>query len=301
MALPTWLPGFTRAAHPLLNLDYSPAYDTKAGKAVAWPLDAKPCLVLHSTEGDGLPGYNGGKANPHLTVDPWQSKKYQHVPCNVASRALAGSDRETHCHAIQVEIVGWCDFASARSAGKDKTRLLDVLTAKEREWLGQTLQEIGAACGIPAKTSVTFKAYNSGIAPSSYGTSNGVRLSKAAFLKYAGWLGHQHVPFNVHGDPGNLDVAALLKVAKPTPAPKPDPAPSKARVLKLGDTGDDVKRLQQGMQRVFPTYAPKAADGSYGPDTQRAVREFQSRTGIEVDGICGPGCRAEFAKYGVTF
>lgn len=275
-----------------MNLGYSPAYDTKGGKAVPWPIDdSSLCLVLHSTEADGLPTYRGGATNPHFTLDPWRRTKYQHVPCNVAARALAGSDRDTHRHAIQVEIVGWCSWADARKAGKEKTRLLDVMSAAQMTWLGKTLGEISRANGIPVRSSVTFKAYNSGIAPSSYGKANGVRLDKARYLAYEGWLGHQHVPFNSHGDPGNLNVKALLKFAeepakKPTSKPKGYPTPT--RPLALGSKGEDVKWLQDNLRKRY-AYAKKlVVDGSYGPAVRAAVREWQGRKGLDVDGAFGP-------------
>lgn len=127
----------------------------------------------------------------------------------------------------------------------------------------------------------------------------------------AGIIGHDQATRvyrrSSHTDPGKgfpWDRYIALVQAYANPKPKP-PAPSlkpaPARVLNLGSRGDDVKRMQQGMQKIFPTYAPRAADGSYGPDTMRAIREFQTRTGITVDGITGPGTRAALGKHGVRF
>src|SRR5215471_17719630 len=48
--------------------------------------------------------------------------------------------------------------------------------------------------------------------PSSYGTSNGVRLSGSAWNAYKGILGHQHVPENDHGDPGDINIAAIMGI-----------------------------------------------------------------------------------------
>jgi peptidoglycan hydrolase-like protein with peptidoglycan-binding domain len=33
---------------------------------------------------------------------------------------------------------------------------------------------------------------------------------------------------------------------------------------------------------------PSGADGWFGPETEAAVKEFQRRNGLEVDGIVGP-------------
>ena len=43
--------------------------------------------------------------------------------------------------------------------------------------------------------------------------------------------------------------------------------------------------------RLFPCYGVGSSwtlDGLYGPNTQRAVRQFQSEHGLKVDGIAGP-------------
>ena len=57
--------------------------------------------------------------------------------------------------------------------------------------------------------------------------------------------------------------------------------------IKLGDTGDDVKRLQ----RVFArnkVLVPGEVDGVFGPRTGQAVRDFQQSNGLAVDGVVGP-------------
>lgn len=57
--------------------------------------------------------------------------------------------------------------------------------------------------------------------------------------------------------------------------------------IKLGDTGDDVKRLQ----RVFArnkALGPDEVDGVFGPRTEQAVRDFQQSNGLAADGVVGP-------------
>lgn len=51
-------------------------------------------------------------------------------------------------------------------------------------------------------------------------------------------------------------------------------------ILKRGLKGAPVKRLQQKLGI--------AADGDFGPGTEKAVKDFQAKNGLAVDGIAGP-------------
>ena len=58
--------------------------------------------------------------------------------------------------------------------------------------------------------------------------------------------------------------------------------------LSLGATGPKVRQMQEQLARIASTYAaiPKiAADGIYGPQTQEAVRVFQSVFGLPQTGV----------------
>ena len=57
------------------------------------------------------------------------------------------------------------------------------------------------------------------------------------------------------------------------------------RILKMGSTGSDVAEVQSVLRRIG--IDPGAADGKFGPQTQRAVREFQNRFGLTPDGAIG--------------
>jgi peptidoglycan hydrolase-like protein with peptidoglycan-binding domain len=61
--------------------------------------------------------------------------------------------------------------------------------------------------------------------------------------------------------------------------------PVHARTLKRGDVGEDVAELQRMLTAAgFPV--PDI--GTYGPVTERMVREYQSSHGLDADGIAGP-------------
>jgi peptidoglycan hydrolase-like protein with peptidoglycan-binding domain len=57
--------------------------------------------------------------------------------------------------------------------------------------------------------------------------------------------------------------------------------------IKLGDTGDDVKRLQRVFARS-KVLGPDSVDGVFGPETEQAVKDFQQSNGLVVDGVAGP-------------
>lgn len=70
--------------------------------------------------------------------------------------------------------------------------------------------------------------------------------------------------------------------------------PAVRRELHRGDTGNDVKAMQQAL------HADGAAidlDGDFGPATQAAVRDFQARAGLPVTGV---GDIATLARLNVT-
>ena len=60
-------------------------------------------------------------------------------------------------------------------------------------------------------------------------------------------------------------------------------------LLKPGTSGDTVKKLQQSLGI--------AADGQFGAGTQKAVREFQSKNGLEADGLAGPATLAKMSLF----
>ena len=63
-----------------------------------------------------------------------------------------------------------------------------------------------------------------------------------------------------------------------------------------GWTGDEVRKLQSALIAKGYSCGSSGVDGSFGSDTDAAVRKFQKENGLEVDGIAGPKTQA--ALYG---
>jgi peptidoglycan L-alanyl-D-glutamate endopeptidase CwlK len=57
-------------------------------------------------------------------------------------------------------------------------------------------------------------------------------------------------------------------------------------LLKLGDSGAQVKQLQEKLKEA--KFDPGAPDGEFGAGTEAAVKAFQKSEGLVVDGIAGP-------------
>lgn len=107
------------------------------------------------------------------------------------------------------------------------------------------------------------------------------------------------------GDARNASLASELRLGYLgiwAPGDVPGvPVSDGPRLLELGVSGDDVKRLQNGLNRVFNSYGRElAVDGDYGPLTEEVVKEFQFRSGLLMDGIVGPLTRAELLKHGIN-
>lgn len=68
---------------------------------------------------------------------------------------------------------------------------------------------------------------------------------------------------------------------------------------KPGDYDARIGQMAAFMRKTFPSYTSQAALGNYfGPNLERAIREFQKRTGLVQDGCVGPKTYAKLKSYG---
>lgn len=213
--------------------------DYKAANAEAqWFANAYPgsaidpnVLVLHTTEGTDWPSYSGGASAPHYTAKPsgkrlaWR----QHFPESMSSRALRNEDGgvETNTlNCVQVELVGTCAPATRNAwvkAGKKEATEDDpghfVFWPEAPDWalkgLADFVADIHKRQGIKLQ-SRKFLAY-----PDSYGASP-VRMTGPQWVRFYGICGHQHVPENSHGDPGDLNIEKVLRYATALAYPEPE-------------------------------------------------------------------------------
>jgi N-acetyl-anhydromuramyl-L-alanine amidase AmpD len=98
-----------------------------------------------------------------------------------------------------------------------------------------------------------------------------------------------------HWDPGPgfpielylRDVAARLR-GRPEPPGPVEPLAPEPRLLRRGDRGWEVKRLQRLLRAHGLLPSPALVDGVFGEITEAAVHAFQSLHDLEVDGLVGP-------------
>jgi hypothetical protein len=193
------------------------------------------CGVVHTTEGRTLPSYNGGALAPTVTGVPDISAKrirwYQHYDVDESARALAnklGGVETNTANAFQIELVGTCDAKKStvwdgKRAGVDYIYWpgADDWALAEVAWLVRWLHDYH---DVPMTCVKDWLAYGKdarrpGITPASYGASP-ARMSMSAWRVFTGWCGHQHVPENDHGDPGSMDFARVIQLAKGASAPE---------------------------------------------------------------------------------
>lgn len=195
--------------------------------------------VIHTTEGTSLPTYGGGASAPNVTGVPdfanQKIKWYQHFDVDCSSRALvnqSGGVQTNTLNAFQVELVGTCDPATHKKWTDAGVKHIFWPEAPdwalvEVAWLVKWLYDNH---GMQIRSTVIWKAY-----PASYGAS-AVRLTGSQWTSYYGWLGHQHVPENVHGDPGNINWKRIEELAKGA-------APDTGGTTNVALSADDIKNI----------------------------------------------------------
>lgn len=63
-------------------------------------------------------------------------------------------------------------------------------------------------------------------------------------------------------------------------------------LLRRGSRGDSVKKLQEKLGI--------SADGKFGPGTEQAVKDYQRKNSLKVDGIAGPETLGHMNLFGIT-
>ncbi|MFI9228971.1 peptidoglycan-binding protein [Streptomyces rimosus] len=258
-----------------------------------YPGDTMPhpnVIVLHTTEGNTFPTYGGGSEAPNFTIRGGVVR--QHFYANHSARALVnrgGGVQTNTLNCVQIELVGTCDKGGPGlywpdASDADLAALVDLV-----KWLTSTYP-------IPlVSTPKPWLSY-----PSSYGSRSGQRMSFAEWTNFNGICGHQHVPENDHGDPGNFPIKRLIELvkgAKPTTSSKPSTSwdgtsfPG-ASAFTLGKSHPAVTVLGQRLiAHGYGSYYKVGPGPTFGQADKAATAAFQRAqgwTGSLADGYPGP-------------
>lgn len=158
--------------------------------------------------------------------------------------------------------------------GVGVVRALDVdKDGIDAPWLAEQLRLLGAS-GDARLTGGGYVIFNR-------------RITRADWSGWSTYTGnnphtsHVHVSFS-RGANGFDDGRAWTFLSG-----QPQPAPGRP-TLQLGSTGDEVRHLQQVLNRWYPGMSPLIVDGDFGVATKARVMYFQGRAGLTADGIVGP-------------
>jgi hypothetical protein len=174
--------------------------------------------VLHTTEGMSWPPYEGGGTAPHATIEAIPGKGIrvrEHIPWTQNAKALVnlpGGVETNRRGALQFELKGTCDPKHKGDPDWYFWPDADDVVLKS---LADYLRPILTQFAIPF-TGPTFQAYSASYG--ARGRTNTVRFTNAQWLAFEGICGHQHVPENVHGDPGAFPIVKLVGFLRGTAA-----------------------------------------------------------------------------------
>lgn len=115
------------------------------------------------------------------------------------------------------------------------------------------------------------------------GTNAGVVKSKLSLKKWTWWGLGKGITFEF--TPGVNPISKPVQPAKPAKTSSTASKIPAYPTVRRGDKGEVVTQLQRLLSKDGSSLQ---IDGIFGPGTQSAVRAFQKKYGLTVDGIVGP-------------
>ena len=186
----------------------------------------------------------------------------------------------------------WLDMedSSIRSIGKSA---LNAVIAAERKILEAAGYQVGVYCNQSWYNSVLdVDKLDLPFWIAKYGTNNGKQQSKPVVKsKHTLWGWQYSSVGKVSGISGAVDVNVVYQ------NPGAVSGGAAATLLRKGDRGEAVKLLQQ---RLTICGWILTADGIWGDKTDSAVRSYQYKAGLTVDGVVGPKTQAKLIQDAIV-
>lgn len=282
-ATPTPPQGGTVLTDPFTGALWSPSHHTRKIGTPRW-------IAVHTQEGGrtarGLAGFlanPGNKVSYHAVVDDHELLKV------VAESDCPWSASNANAYAFHICLAG-----SYAAWSRGKWLETDASDGKNED------AELTNAARVIAWW---CRKYN---IPAEYIGGRGIPWGADGICghqDFGVWGGGHHDPGpNFPWDELIRRVKAFLAGAAPTPLPPTvpvgpgggapiDPGTSQyfTGLLRIGSAGPQVAELQRRLKYAYRDYAGHLpVDEDFGPLTDAAVREFQRRSHLFVDGIVGP-------------
>ena len=225
----------------------------------------------------------------------------QNIPVGVYRYVYAKTEAEATAEAKAVMSVlkgkkiacgVWLDMedSSIRSIGKSA---LNAVIAAERKVLEAAGYQVGVYCNQSWYNSVLdVDKLDLPFWIAKYGTNNGKQQSKPVVKsKHTIWGWQYSSVGKVSGISGAVDVNVAYQNSGTVTGG------ASATLLRKGDRGEAVKLLQQ---RLTICGWILNADGIWGDKTDSAVRAYQYKAGLTVDGIVGPKTQAKLIQDAIV-
>ena len=90
---------------------------------------------------------------------------------------------------------------------------------------------------------------------------------------------------------GSWVASNLIRVGAPVNRPTPQPTPNDL-LLRVGSRSPEVARIETRLRELNYVTSDFPVDNYYGTDTEQAIRNFQQRNRLPIDGIAGSQTRA---------
>lgn len=115
-------------------------------------------------------------------------------------------------------------------------------------------------------------------------------------IKRMNWASLKSCPY---ADPEKVNYSAPGSSSTNTSSPAAASFLPVRGYFKRGDKDEKIGRIAKFLRTTFPAYTSVLALGNtFGTHLEKAVKEFQRRTGLDPDGCIGPKTLAKLRQYG---